>query len=216
MAWENQYIQLVTTKPGVIVAESDKELAPETVQSIRSRQREFERCFVELGSGSGMHLLKLAVQNPKSLCVGFEIRFKRAFRTGEKAESRGLSNVMLVRTDARNLSTIFEPGSVDAFFINYPDPWDKRRWRKNRLINEELLSTMWERLKPSGFVRYKTDHHEYFSSTMALVTEERWEIRRNTTDLFNSPFADGNIPTEFELLFKSQSKPLCLSEFVKR
>jgi hypothetical protein len=51
---------------------------------------------------------------------------------------------------------------------------------------------------------------------MALVTEERWEIRRKTTDLFNSPFADGNIPTEFELLFKSQSKPLCLSEFVKR
>jgi hypothetical protein len=31
-----------------------------------------------------------------------------------------------------------------------------------------------------------------------------------------SPYLDNNIPTEFEMLFKSQGKPLCLVEAVKK
>jgi tRNA (guanine-N7-)-methyltransferase len=217
MSWENQYMQLVTTKPGVIIAERDREFSNENLCLVRKRLTKFSDCLVELGSGSGGHLLSLARQSPHALCIGLEIRFKRAFRTGEKAESLGLTNVMVLRTDARQISALFKEGEVTGFFINYPDPWDKRRWLKNRLINDELLRTMHRLLKPTGFFRYKTDHHEYFSSVKAALSSTSWEVRRETSDLVQSPYyAKGNIPTEFEQLWKSRGKALCMLEAVKR
>lgn len=217
MAWENQYMQLVTTKPGVIIAEQDREFSTESRSLLRERLTHFPDCFVELGSGSGGHLLSLGRQSPAALCVGLEIRFKRAYRTGEKAQGMGLTNIMVLRTDARQISSLFNEGEVTGFFINYPDPWDKRRWLKNRLINEELVSTMYRLLKPNGFFRYKTDHHEYFSSVKSILPASQWEIRRETTDLVQSTYyAEGNIPTEFEQLWKSRGKALCMLEAFKK
>ncbi len=216
MTWQNQYMQLVTTKPKLIRAEQDCEISGDSVALLRTKMCELKGCYVELGSGSGMHLLNLAQSSPKHLCVGLEIRFKRAFRTGEKAEQLGLNNLLIFRTDAKQLAALFEPGTVSGFFVNYPDPWDKRRWLKNRLLNAELLATMHRCLQSGGFVRYKTDHHEYFSSTCALLGADMWEVKRYTTDLLSSPWIHENISTEFEQLFKSQGKPLCMVEAGKR
>ncbi len=216
MTWQNQYMQLVTTKPDIIRAEQDREISEDSIALLRAKMREFKGCYVELGSGSGMHLLRLAQQSPDYLCVGLEIRFKRAFKTGEKAEQSGLRNVVVFRTDAKQLASLFEPEAVAGFFVNYPDPWDKRRWLKNRLLNAELLATMHRCLEPGGFLRYKTDHQEYFASTCSLLRTDSWDSRRHTTDLLSSPWANENIPTEFEQLFKSQGKPLCMLEVGKR
>jgi tRNA (guanine-N7-)-methyltransferase len=213
--WENQYIKLVSTKPEHIVAERDRESPAQSRELIARLKPAYKELFVEIGSGSGLHLLELARQNPQALCVGLEIRFKRAFKTGEKAERLGLSNAIVIRTDARYLNEIFSVGDVDAFFVNYPDPWDKRRWKKNRILNEEMLDTMRTLLKDSGFLRYKTDHHEYFHSVAELLVAPHWISRKHSTDLLNSEWANGNIPTEFEYLFKSQNKQLCLIEAIK-
>jgi tRNA (guanine-N7-)-methyltransferase len=213
--WENQYIKLVGTKPKHIVAERDRESPAQSREIIAKLRPQHEELFVEIGSGSGLHLLELAKLNPQALCVGLEIRFKRAFKTGEKAERLGLSNVIVIRTDARFLSDIFNTEDVTAFFVNYPDPWDKRRWKKNRILNEEMIANMQKLLKPSGFLRFKTDHHEYFHSVAELLQPPNWVSRKKSTDLLNSEWANGNIPTEFEYLFKSQNKQLCLLEVVK-
>lgn len=215
-AWENKYIQLVATKPEIIVAEKDRETPDQSRQAVAKARQAFSGIYVEIGSGSGLHLLELAKQNPAILCVGLEIRFKRAFKTGEKAERLGLSNVLVMRTDARYIGEIFDVAGVSAFFVNYPDPWDKRRWKKNRIVNEEMITTMHGLLCDGGFIRYKTDHHEYFHSTNALFTAPDWQRMKYSTDLLQSPWANENIPTEFEHLFRSQNKPLCLLEVAKR
>jgi tRNA (guanine-N7-)-methyltransferase len=216
MTWENQYIQMVKTKPEFIVAENDRETPLQSKAKIRNQLGLYDDCYVEIGSGSGMHLLKLAEQAPRTLCIGLEIRFKRAFKTGEKAERLGLSNVLVLRTDARCISDLFSDGEVSGFFVNYPDPWDKRRWRKNRILNESMLDTMHRLLKKDGFLRYKTDHHEYFSSTVEIVPPQRWKTVKHSTNMLNSPWAADTIPTEFEYLFRSQNKELCILEIVKQ
>ncbi len=213
--WENQYIQLVTTKPDVIVAEPDRVAPLQSKEAITRRLGDFSGVYVEIGSGSGLHLLELARRNPSVLCVGLEIRFKRAFKTGEKAENLGLKNVLVLRTDARCIGELFNAQEVSGFFVNYPDPWDKRRWKKNRILNESMLHTMHRLLRPGGYLRYKTDHAEYFHSTVELLTPEMWTRTRYSTDLLSSEWANDNIPTEFEYLFKSQQKPLHLVEVVK-
>jgi tRNA (guanine-N7-)-methyltransferase len=215
MTWENQYIQMVKTKPSFIVAENDRETPVQSKAKIREQLALFKGCYVEIGSGSGMHLLKLAELNPDILCVGLEIRFKRAFKTGEKAEKLGLSNVLVLRTDARGIADLFDDGEVSAFFVNYPDPWDKRRWRKNRILNGEMLATMHRLLSSNGFLRYKTDHQEYFSSTAEIIDPTQWTTVKYSADLMRSPWVQENIPTEFEYLFRSQNKPLCVLEVRK-
>ena len=183
MAWENQYMQMVKSKPGIILAEEDRgDVSEAARRELRQRMASHAKVFVELGSGSGLHLLTLAEQNRDTLCLGLEIRFKRAFKTGEKAERLGLSNLLIMRSDARQISQLFEEKEVDGFFVNYPDPWDKRRWLKNRLLNPELLLTMRRLLKPDGFLRYKTDHQEYFASTAKLLGDGGWRIEKHTTD----------------------------------
>ncbi len=214
-SWENQYIKLVETKPEVIVAEQDREPPQQSRQTIAAMKARFKGIFVEIGSGSGMHLLRLAQENPETLCIGLEIRFKRAFKTGEKAEKLGLNNLLVLRTDARCLLELFDKGEVDAFYINYPDPWDKRRWKKNRILNQEMLATMHDLLRSGGHLRYKTDHQEYFASTLELLNAEHWKHLKLTTDLLNSEWSQSTIPTEFEYLFKSQNKPLCFLEASK-
>lgn len=216
MSWQNQYIHLVTTKPDLLVAEKERETPVQSRGRIQERMRQYRSCFVELGSGSGMHLIRLAQLYPDVLCIGLEIRFKRAFKTAEKAERLGLANVLVLRTDARGLPELFNEGEVSGFFVNYPDPWDKRRWRKNRLLNDELLVIMHRLLTTEGFLRYKTDHHEYFDSTMAVMRESQWMIQKHTTDLLQSEWVENNIPTEFEYLFRSQEKPLCMLEVLKK
>jgi tRNA (guanine-N7-)-methyltransferase len=207
---------MVKTKPDLIVAENDRETPVQSKAKIREQLALYDDCYVEIGSGSGMHLLKLAEQNPRTLCIGLEIRFKRAFKTGEKAEKLGLSNVLILRTDARCISEMFEDGEVTGFFVNYPDPWDKRRWRKNRILNESMLATMHRLLKKNGFLRYKTDHQEYFGSTVEIVNPAQWITVKHSTDMLQSPWAADNIPTEFEYLFRSQNKPLCILEVTKQ
>jgi tRNA (guanine-N7-)-methyltransferase len=214
--WENQYIKLVATKPNLIVAENDR-AAPLASKSVVSElSTKYQGVFVEIGSGSGLHLLELAKRNPTYLCIGLEIRFKRAFKTGEKAERQGLANVLVLRTDARFLSAIFETNSVAGFFVNYPDPWDKRRWLKNRILNQDSLAQMHRLLKDQGLLRYKTDHQEYFESVCDLLDKDNWEVVKHSTDLLASRYTEENIPTEFEYLFKSQNKPLYLVEAKKR
>lgn len=215
MAWENQYMHLVTTKPGLIISEEDRSLTPEFNRSLLEKRTLFPRCLVELGSGSGMHLLKLAEQNPDALCVGIEIRFKRAYRTGEKAEELGLKNVLVLRSDAKHIHELLPQESVDGFLINYPDPWEKRRWRKNRLISKPFLDQLHSLLTRNGFLRFKTDHQEYFSSSLPLLTQDKWTITALSRDLLTSEFMSTNIPTEFEMLFRSQKKSLCLVEATK-
>jgi tRNA (guanine-N7-)-methyltransferase len=216
VSWENQYIQLVTTKPDIIVAEADRESPFQSKAIIGQKLPSFQGVYVEIGSGSGLHLLKLAELNPAILCIGLEIRFKRAFKTGEKAESLGLKNVLVLRTDARNIDQLFDTGEVSAFFVNYPDPWDKRRWKKNRILNEAMLGTMHRLLKPGGYLRYKTDHAEYFHSTAEMLSADHWERTKYSTNLLASEWISQNIPTEFEYLFKSQEKPLHLIEVIKK
>jgi tRNA G46 methylase TrmB len=117
--WENQYIKLVNTKPRHIVAERDRESPAQSRDLIAQLKPNYKELFVEIGSGSGLHLLELAKRNPQALCVGLEIRFKRAFKTGEKAERMGLLNALVIRTDARYLNEIFSPDEVDAFLVNF-------------------------------------------------------------------------------------------------
>ncbi len=214
--WKNQYIELVESKTDRIVSLVKPQPGAEQLAAVRAWLEAYSGIIVEIGSGSGGHLIERAAVDPTRAYIGFEIRFKRAFRTVEKAEQRGINNLFLIRADAKTMKDFFSAGSLDGVYVNFPDPWDKAKWKKNRVLNPESLRRIAELLVPGGFFSYKSDHSAYFDETAEALKEiPSFKIRKITKDLYRSEFLEGNIATEFENLFHSQKLPLSFLEAVR-
>lgn len=207
--WKNQYIDLVAAKPAYIVAGRSNSLSPEQIAQVRRVCGDFDGVFCELCSGSGGHLVELAQAHPNQLYVGFELRFKRAFNTAKKAERLALQNLLVLRTTAFLLPEVFTERSLSGVYVNFPDPWEKERWKKNRVLNPKFLDAIASRLRREGFLSYKSDHQEYFESTVKMLeVHPLFSITSCVRDLHASELGPSSIKTEFEKLFISKGLPI--------
>lgn len=207
--WKNKYIDLLVTKPEYIIPGTNTGLTAEQIRLIRARSASYSEVYCELGSGSGMHLISCAERNPRAFYIGFELRFKRTFRTAEKAERLSLNNLIIVRSKAESIAEVFGRGSLSGVYINFPDPWDKKKWLKHRMLNPEMIRTLHDLLTPNGFLSYKTDHKEYFNATENLLSNENlFSVCSKTENLYQSHYLADNIPSEFENLFCSKGQPI--------
>lgn len=206
----NQYVELVKSLPDLIISgETDKTLPAEKQAILNQKISQFSKIVCELGSGSGGHLVALAQRDPETLHIGFELRFKRVFKSAEKAAQLELSNVAIMQFDANLIESIFAQSSLHAIYINFPDPWSKRRWHKHRIIKPEFLTRAAKLLSHDGFIAYKSDHREYFElSEKMFRSDPNYCITEYSQDLHSSPFVNNNLPTEFERLFLSQGLPI--------
>lgn len=210
----NPFVALVDTKPDLILRGNRKEgLFKESKARLTEALAQYKNVCVEVGCGSGGHLIERAFRTPDTLFIGFELRFKRVFRTAEKAEERRLKNVLVIQHDASQIDTIFGAGSLTGLYILFPDPWEKRRWRKHRILSDLFLSSAAKLLKPGGVLHYKTDHREYFEETVKrLGAIKEFSLLRLSRDLHRDPQQTDNIESEFEKLFKSKQLPVFLCE----
>ena len=209
MKWKNPYIEKLQESPDIIFGSSALSLSDSELQRFTALCAPFARLIVELGSGSGAHLVGQAERDPLTFYAGFELRYKRAVKSAEKAYKLGLKNVAVLRTNAQNISAIFPPRSLDGLYVNFPDPWDRRRWKKHRLISEHSLAVIKQILKPGAFLSYKTDHAEYFHDGRKSLTDSgAFVIEQESFNLYQSPYAENQIKSEFEKLFISKGLPI--------
>lgn len=206
----NPYSTKLGDFPDLIIDTLHDENRAEASKLVSERISKFTKVALELGSGSGEHLVNRASLDPSTLYIGVEIRFKRIYRTAQKAVQNKLNNILLVRIFAEDIESLFGNQSLDLMYINFPDPWAKRRWLKHRLVSDSYLVVLRKLLKKSGIFSFKTDHPDYFTAVEASlrVASDRWKILKSTTDLYKSPWINNNIPTEFEKLFLSKGLPV--------
>lgn len=214
--WKNQYIDLVEQKTDRIVSLNSRAVSPQQRSAVEAWIKPGQPIYCEIGSGSGGHIIERASRNSGACYIGFELRFKRAFRTVQKAEARQVPNVFLIRADAVTLPEFFSPDSLSGVYINFPDPWAKAKWKKNRILNPGFLEKISVLLKPGGFFAYKTDHTEYFEETVALLRKMPiFSIKELTSDLYSSSLLADNVPSEFENLFISQGLKISCVQAIK-
>lgn len=169
----------------------------------------FSEIYVEVGSGSGGHLLEKASSNKSALYLGFEIRFKRAVRTIEKAKKLELDNVYIARINALHLQSFVPHKSLNGVYINFPDPWSKEKQKKNRIFTHDFLDSVHKVLKKEAYLAFKTDHKEYFEYVLEVIKErDDYQLFEHSEDLHSSEYVKNNVKTEFEMLFLSQNLPI--------
>ncbi len=208
--WKNPYIELQNSLPDQLISGDDLELTEQQIDQVKARCQQAGKVACELGCGSGGYLLQIAKAYPDMLFLGFEIRYKRAYKAAEKAARAGLSNVVIVRAVAQTLPKLFPIQSLDGLFVNFPDPWAKKKWKKHRLLNPTFIAELASLLKPDGFLSYKTDHSSYFAETVDLLNSSpAWELAVTTLDLHKTTEPARLQRTEFENLFISKGLPIC-------
>ena len=113
---------------------------------------------VELGCGDGLFLVQRAQQFPDKLFIGLDIRPEFLEPGLERIAELKLPNA---RLELCNLivdsAHLFPPGRINAFWINFPDPWFKRRQHNRRWLTAESLDHLVRALEPGGHLYYQSD-----------------------------------------------------------
>jgi tRNA (guanine-N7-)-methyltransferase len=132
---------------------------------------------VELGSGDGSFLANYAKLHPERNFLGVERLLGRLRKLNKKGLRSGLNNLALLRLEASYvIEFMIPPQSIDALHIYFPDPWPKRKHRKNRLINEPFTEISAKASKIGGVVYLRTDDLDYFEQmTRVFGANSRFE-----------------------------------------
>jgi tRNA (guanine-N7-)-methyltransferase len=148
--------------------------------------RVFERAQpveVELGSGDGSFLAQYAKLHPERNFFGVERLLGRLRKLNKKSLRAGLTNVALLRLEASYVIEFLVPKeSLDALHIYFPDPWPKRKHRKNRLINERFTEVVANALKPGGVIYMRTDDLDYFAQMQSVFDANKKFTRAETPE----------------------------------
>lgn len=164
---------------------------------------------LEIGMGKGRFITTLAELHPEINYIGIEKYASVLIRAIEKKKDReDLTNLAFLAEDAAELPEMFEKGEVDRIYLNFSDPWPKARHARRRLTSKEFLSRYEQFLKPEGEICFKTDNRELFDFSVEEAKEAGYELSEVTYDLHHSPYAEGNVMTEYEEKFSGKGNPI--------
>ncbi|NPA32918.1 MAG: tRNA (guanosine(46)-N7)-methyltransferase TrmB [Aquificae bacterium] len=117
---------------------------------------------VEIGFGRGDFIVKLAKENPEKNFFGIELSQVSVEKLMRRVQREGLKNVFCTRIDAYwGFYLLFEDESVFNIYMNYPDPWFKKRHHKRRLTTPERLYVFTKRLKTGGRIEIRSDDYDF-------------------------------------------------------
>jgi tRNA (guanine-N7-)-methyltransferase len=166
---------------------------------------------IELGSGDGSFLVNYARLHPGRNYLGVERLLGRLRKLDRKALRAGLTNLRGLRVEsAYCLEYLLPPGSVTALHVYFPDPWPKRKHRKNRLVNARFTEIARQALAPGGVVFLRTDDGDYFSQMVK-------EFAANPAfRLVETPGELSAVVTDFERNFLARGVPTLRAAYAKQ
>ena len=171
--------------------------------------------YLEIGAGKGGFAVGMTKQNPDVAYFAMERVTDCVVLAAERAKKEDSQRLRFIIDTADNLTKIFAPGSVDAIFLNFSDPWSKKGYAKRRLTHARYLAVYMSLLKDGGVLRFKTDNVGLFDFSLEQVAEVGLTLNKMTRDLHASEWNEGNVVTEYEAAFSSQGVKINMLEVVK-
>lgn len=162
----------------------------------------YNELWLELGCGKGRFTAETARLNPDKLLVAVEKVPDAMVVAMERAMDSGLENTRFIDGDALTLPIIFAQDEVDRIFINFCDPWPRKKEAKHRLTSPGFLSIYQGILKPGGEIHFKTDNLPLFEYSLDTLEAEGWLLSEVTNDLHHS--GPVGVMTDYEAKFYQQ------------
>lgn len=154
---------------------------------------------MEVGFGSGEHLVNQAATNPNIGFIGCEPFLNGVAKLIRDADARRLDNILVYEDDARHVLDALPGGCLSRLYVLFPDPWRKKRHWFRRFIGPENLPRFARTLAPGGILQCATDHPGYLEWILFHVRQHpdfEWRARR-PVDWINRPMDQP--PTRYEI-----------------
>lgn len=168
--------------------------------------------WVEVGCGKGKFTAETAQANPDVLLIAVERCREAMVVAMEKAKSLGLTNVFYIDMDVAAIEDIFAAGEIDRLFINFPDPWPRKKNAKRRLTHRSFLDKYCRVVRENGEIHFKTDNAPLFEYSVEEFVACGLEVKNLTRDLHKDGVV--GIMTGYEEKFHALGTPINRCEVV--
>jgi tRNA (guanine-N7-)-methyltransferase len=163
---------------------------------------------LEIGCGKGGFLLRQAKAHPERNYLGVEYANKYYRFAVDRMARWGVTNVRIVRTDAKVLVMHrLVPDCLSALHVYHPDPWPKKRHHKRRLIVPEFAAAVLRVLQVGGRWAIQTDHAEYFEQIEQVIAP-RPEFEPMPFDDAEYGTIDQRTETNYEVKYLREGRPI--------
>ncbi len=171
---------------------------------------------LEIGCGKGGFLLRRAMSHPDKRLIGIEWANKIFRYTADRMARRGVTNVRIMRTDARYfVMQQLSPKCLSALHIYHPDPWPKKRHHKRRLIQQDFVDAAVRTLRPGARWAVQTDHAEYYEQIEPLL-RSHMQLREVPYDDPAFGIENEKTATNYETKYLREGRPIYRLAVVRR
>jgi len=158
---------------------------------------------LEVGAGKGQFILGMARQYPLINFIGIEIEESIIVSALEKWLEEPQPNVLLLHKNAQHITEFFAEHELDEMYLNFSDPWPKRRHEKRRLTYAEFLKSYKAILKSKGKLNLKTDNQGLFEYSLESFSKHGLQLEQISLNLHASDYTE-NVRTEYEEKFSKK------------
>ncbi len=160
---------------------------------------------IEIGAGKGKFIIEKAMKYPDINFIGIE-RYDSVVARCLQKIPQGLTNLKIIRMNALEIEEVFHQ-EIDTIYLNFSDPWPKKRWYKRRLTSSIFLEKYDSLFQKECKIIQKTDNSSLFEYSICSLSEYGYIIKELSLDLHHSEITD-NITTEYEERFAKKGNPI--------
>ena len=162
--------------------------------------------YLEIGSGKGQFLLNMAINNPDKFFIGVERNLTCAGFTAKKLVDNKIDNAKIMWENADRILLELKDDSIESIFLNFSDPWPKKRHAKRRLTSDSFLGQYYRILKKGAKLIFKTDNYDLFTYSLEILENSTFKlVEANYSYDGKDPFDE---ITEYEASFRELGQPI--------
>lgn len=162
---------------------------------------------LEIGVGNGYFFEQLRKSQRERLCVGLELKYKQLVQTVKRSLLQDRQNFRLARYDAKFIDDLFAAGELNNVYIFFPDPWEKKKQLKKRLITAEFLNILYELQRPGSYLEFKTDSRSYYDWVCERIKYTPYQLEFQSDNFHVTEKAKDSFQTHFEKLWTKKGRP---------
>lgn len=157
---------------------------------------------LEIGAGRGDFIVNLASRYEKMAFLAVEMNVDALAVCAKKIVNAGLKNVKIIYADIQSLLDSIPSHQFAYIFLNFSDPWPKKRHEKRRLTFPKMLENYEKLLGKDGQVILKTDNKPLFDYSLEKLVEQKWQVSNINYDYQGDEPFDAS--SEYEQKFRAQ------------
>ena len=166
------------------------------------------KIYLEIGMGKGSFLIEHALKNKSVNFIGLEKYPSVLLNAIDRIEKEKIDNIKIICADAGNIDKIFYK-EISKLYLNFSDPWPKKRHEKRRLTSDVFLKKYNSIFKGFKVIEQKTDNDMLFDYSLESYKRNHYFVLKKNRNYFDS------IRTEYENKFISKGKNINYVKVIK-